>query len=88
MNVNRAWYYKWLSRKGLKNQYEKDRELLTQLLTNAHQKHRSYRYHKLALMVRKETGLLFSDYLAHKCCKSAGIKAQINHYNCKRPNVG
>lgn len=72
MNVNRAEYYKWLSRKGLKNQYEKDRELLTQLLMNAHQKHRSYGYHKLA----------------HKCCKSAGIKAQINHYNCKRPNVG
>lgn len=88
MGVNRTGYYKWLSRKGRKNQYEKDRELLTQLLKDAHQKHRSYGYHKLALMVRNETGWQFSDNLAHKCCKYAGIKAKINHYNWKRVNLG
>ena len=88
MNVNRSGYYKWAARKGTKNQYEKDRELLTELLLEAHQKHRSYGYHKLAKMVREETGWLFSDNLAHKCCKYAGIRAKIGHYNWKKPLMG
>ena len=88
MNVNRSGYYKWLARKDTKNQYEKDRELLTELLWEAHHKHRSYGYHKLAKMVREDTGWLFSDNLAHKCCKYAGIKARVRHYNWKRPLMG
>ena len=48
MNVNRSGYYKWAARKGTKNQYEKDRELLTELLQEAHGKHLSYGYHRLA----------------------------------------
>ena len=88
MDVNRSGYYKWLSRKGTKNQYERDRELLTELLWEAHHKHRSYGYHKLAKMVREDTGWLFSDNLAHKCCKYAGIKAKVRHYNWKKPLMG
>ena len=88
MNVNRSGYYKWAARKGMKNRYEKDRELLTELLWEAHHKHRSYGYHQLARMVRKQTGWLFSDNLAHKCCKYAGIKAKIKHYNWKKPLLG
>ena len=66
MNVNRSGYYKWAARKGTKNRYEKDREVLTELLAEAHKKHRSYGYHRLAQMVRNETGWIFSDNLAHK----------------------
>jgi len=88
MNVNRSGYYKWLARKGIKNRYEKDRKLLTELLLETHHKHRSYGYHKLAKMVREDTGWLFSDNLAHKCCKYAGIKARIRHYNWKKPLMG
>ena len=88
MNVNRSGYYKWAARKGTKNQYEKARESLTSLLFEAHHKHRSYGYHKLAKMVREETGWLFSDNLAHKCCKYAGIKAKVRHYNWKHPQLG
>lgn len=88
MGVNRSGYYKWAKRKGEKNRYEKDRDLLTRLLSEAHHRHRSYGYHKLALMVRKETGWLFSDNLAHKCCRHAGIRASIRHYNWKRPMLG
>ena len=88
MNVNRSGYYKWAARKGTKNRYEKDRELLTELLWEAHHKHRSYGYHQLARMIRKETGWLFSDNLAHKCCKYAGIRAKVNHYNWKRTLLG
>lgn len=42
MGVNRTGYYKWLSGKGIKNKYEKDRGMLIPLLELAHQKHRSY----------------------------------------------
>ena len=88
MNVNRSGYYKWRNRKGTKNKYEKDRELLTTLLTETHIKHKSYGYHKLAKIIRDETGWIFSDNLAHKCCKYAGIKAKVRHYNYKNYHLG
>ena len=86
--MNRSGYYKWKSRKGTQNRYEKDRDLLTSLLYEAHIKHKSYGYHKLAKIVRDETGWMFSDNLAHKCCKYAGIKAKIRHYNWKGKKYG
>jgi len=85
MNINRAGYYKWKSRQGIKNQYECDRECLTELLKDVHERHRSYGYHRLAAVVRRETGWLFSDNLAHKCCKYEGIKSRTNHYHWNRP---
>ena len=88
MNINRSGYYKWKSRQGIKNQYEKDRDILTTLLQEQHQKHPSYGYHRLAAKVRRETGWIFSDNLAHKCCKYAGIKSKARHYNWKRPMLG
>ena len=88
MDINRSGYYKWAARKGTKNRYEQDRDILTNLLEEAHEKHRSYGYHKLAKIVRNETGWLFSDNLAHKCCKYADIRARVSHYNWKRPNLG
>lgn len=88
MNVNRSGYYKWRNRKGTKNRYEKDREILTTLLYEAHIKHKSYGYHRLAKMVRDDTGWMFSDNLAHKCCKYAGIKAKVRHYNWRNRSIG
>lgn len=85
MGVNRSGYYKWKARKGTKNRYEKDRELLTKLLLEVHNKHRSYGYHRLAAVVKRETGWIFSDNLAHKCCKYAGIKSICNHYRWRAP---
>jgi Transposase and inactivated derivatives len=85
MSVNRSGYYKWVARKNSLNRYEKLRINLTNLLETAHQKHKSYGYHRLATIVRRETELIFSDNLAHKCCKYAGIKAKIRHYRYKRP---
>ena len=85
MDVNRSGYYKWKARKGHKNRYEQDRDLLTELLREVHDRHRSYGYHRLATVVRNETGWLFSDNLAHKCCKFAGIKARVKHYRWQSP---
>lgn len=88
MGVNRSGYYKWRARKGTSNQYEKDRKILTEMLWEAHQKHRSYGYHRLAAIVRNETGWLFSDNLAHKCCKYAGIWARVKHYRWQSSQKG
>lgn len=76
MNINRSGYYMWLNRKGLITQYGKNRIELTNLLSAAHQKHPSFGYHRLANILRSETGWAFSDNLAHKCCKYAGIKSK------------
>lgn len=75
MSVNRSGYYKWKNRKGFLNQYEQDRKLLTELLWKQHEKHSVYGYHNLAEKIREETGWVFSDNLAHKCCKAAGIRS-------------
>lgn len=85
LDVSRSGYYKWRNRRGLKNRYEKDRQLLTELLQQVHQKHPSYGYHRLAAVVYQETGWLFSHNLAHKCCKQAGIwcKARKLHHHRK-----
>lgn len=76
LGVNRSGYYKWKSRQGKLNRYEQDREDLTQLLKEAHERHKTYGYHRLATLIRNETGWVFSDNLAHKCCKFANIKAK------------
>ena len=85
MDVNRSGYYKWRSRRGTQNRYEKDRILLTQLLQAAHEKHPSHGYHRLAKDVFDETGWVFSDHLAHQCCKNAGIHSKARKYTYKPP---
>ncbi len=86
LDVSRSGYYKWRNRRGLKNRYEKDRQLLTELLQQAHQKHPSYGYHRLAAVVRQETGWLFSHNLAHKCCRQAGIWSKARKiYRYRKP---
>ena len=76
MSVNRSGYYKWLARKDKPNRYERDRIILTKLLMEQHKKHKSKGYHYLANIIRNNTGWLFSDNLAHKCCKYAGIRSK------------
>ena len=76
MGISRSGYYKWRARKAYLNRYEKDRLMLTKLLVDAHKKHPSYGYHRLAREVFDQTGWVFSDNLAHKCCKSAGIRSK------------
>ncbi len=86
MSVNRSGYYKWLSRKGKPNRYEQTRILLTELLLEQHNRHKTKGYHYLANLIRNEISLTFSDNLAHKCCKFAGIQAKTNRG--RRSSVG
>ena len=58
--------------------------MLTKLLEEQHKKHPSHGYHKLAIAVFNDTGLVFSHNLAHKCCKQAGIRSKARKYTyCK-----
>jgi len=87
MGVNRSGYYKWRGRQGKANRYEQNRQQLTELLRQWHGKFPSYGYHRLAVVIRNETGWLFSDNLAHKCCKQAGIRSKTRHYRYRRPGA-
>lgn len=94
MSVNRSGYYKWLARKDTPNRYEQDRIILTELLLKQHNKHKTKGYHYLANLIRNETGWVFSDNLAHKCCKLAGIHSKTKRgrriagrENIKFPNI-
>lgn len=90
MLVNRSGYYKWKNRKGTLNRYEQNRIDLTRLLKEKHQKHKTYGYHNLSQVIRNETGWIFSDNLAHKCCKEAGIRSTARktyHYNKGKESV-
>ena len=80
MGVNRSGYYKWLNRKEL-NHYQKDRLELINEIKIAHQKHPSYGYHRLAIVIRNKLGWIFSDNLVHKCCKYIGVKSRARKYN-------
>lgn len=82
MRVSRSGYYRWLSRGGRLNRYETNRKDLTALLLGVHDRHSTWGYRHLADQVRKETGWVFSDLLAHICCKAAGIRSSARkHYN-------
>ncbi len=85
MGINRSGYYKWRKRRGKPNRYEQDRILLTEFLQKAHEKHPSHGYHRLAKDVFDETGWVFSDLLAHKCCKNARIRSKARKYTYRRP---
>lgn len=76
MEVSRSGYYKWLKRKGTLNRYQQDRETLKVLLVEKWKRHKTNGYRNLAEQVRLDTGWVFSDWLAHKVCKSIGIRSQ------------
>lgn len=81
MEVSASGYYKWLKRRDRPNRYETNRKDLTASLMKWHHRHKTYGYRHLANHVREETGWAFSDWLAHKCCKAAGIRsAARKHY--------
>lgn len=80
MSVNRSGYYKWRNRKGRNNQYEINRALLSELIIDAHEKHKSFGYHRLSVLIRNDTGWIVSDNLIHKCCKFLNIKSKAKHY--------
>ena len=81
MNVSRSGYYKWLSRKGKLNNYQKNRESLKEQIKKVHKKHSTYGYRHIAHVIRNETGELFSDLLCHKLCKELNELEKLEYEN-------
>lgn len=84
MSINRSGYYKWIHRRDTLNRYAQNRLDLTALLLEQSKRHKSWGYHRLAAVIRQETGWLFSDNLAHKCCKNAGIRSKARTYHYRK----
>ena len=84
MDINPSGYYKWFNRKGKPNRHEQNRLDLTALLVEQSKRHKSWGYHRLAAVIRQETGWLFSDNLVHKCCKNAGIRSRARTYHYRK----
>ena len=84
LEINPSSYYKWLKRKDTPNQYERFRIELTSILKQKSQQHKTWGYHRLAAAARSESKLVFSDLLAHKCCKEAGIRSKARPYHYRK----
>ena len=58
----------------LEKEYNVDRSMICHWLREQHNKHKTKGYHYLANLVCNETSWVFTDNLAHKCCKQYGIR--------------
>lgn len=85
MEVSRSGYYKWLNKKGILNQYERNRADLKILIMSVYDKHRTYGYRNIAKNIRNQTGWIFSDWLCHKCCVELKIKSKARKNWFKKP---
>ncbi len=84
MGLNRSGYYKWLERKDRPNQYIQYRMKLIPYITQIHQKHKTYGYHRVAYELRNQTEFVFSDHLVHKCMKQLGLKSSARKYRYRK----
>ena len=80
MNISRSGYYKWLKTKDILNRYEISRKDLGELIKDIHKRKPSYGYHRINVIIRKETGWIVSDNLVHKVCKLLQIYSKAKHY--------
>lgn len=84
MGVQRSSFYNW--KKRLSNPSDRTRNLVSniQLFREYHLQYPSHGYRWLNAKIRLDTGLVFSNPYAHKCCKTAGIKSKSKHYHYKK----
>ena len=80
MNISRSGYYKWINSKDVLNKYEINRRDLGELIKDIHEKKPSYGYHRINVIIRRETGWFVSDNLVHKVCKILKIRSKAKHY--------
>lgn len=76
MGVNRSSFYKW--RSNAKNPCESKhrRELAKAAFMKYHKLYPTHGYRWLNAKIRLDTGEVYSDSYAHRCCKSCGIKSE------------
>ncbi|XMB68080.1 IS3 family transposase [Mycoplasmatota bacterium zrk1] len=76
LGVSRDGYYKWNRRKGTTNRYIRKRQEVLPCIIKLHNTHKTWGYHRIAASIRKNTKLIFSDWLIHKICKDNKIKSR------------
>lgn len=79
MDINRSGFYKWLKRKNRPNAREINRRTAIQQFIEYHRMYPSHGYKWLNAKILLDTGVIYSDVFAHRCCKYAGIKSQAKH---------
>jgi putative transposase len=84
MNISRSGYYKWLKTKDILNNYELNRKFLGNIIIEIHNKKKSYGYRRINAIIKREKGLIISDNLVHKVCKSLNIRSKVKHYSIYR----
>ena len=85
MGIQRSSFYNW--KKHLSNPSQQLRNLARNIaiFKEYHIKFPSHGYRWLSAKITLDTGMVFSNPYAHKCCKIAGIKSQSKHYRYKKP---
>lgn len=75
MNVNRSSFYKW--RKRMNNPSEKiiKRNADIAVFKEYHDKFPTHGYRWLKAKISLDTGIIYSDNYAQRCCKYAGIRS-------------
>ena len=85
MDISRSGYYNWLKTKDILNNHEINRKDLGELIKDIHKRKPSYGYHRINIIIKRETGWVVSDNLVHKVCKILNIKSKAKHYKYKKP---
>ena len=85
MHVPRSSFYNWKNSLHSPAQSTKDLIRSVVLFQEYHLKFPSHGYRWLNAKIRLDTGLVFSDPYAHKCCRIAGIKSESRHYRYRKP---
>lgn len=85
MGINRSGFYKWKNRIINPSQKEISRMSDVNLFKEYHEKYPSHGYRWLNAKIKLETGVIYSDNYAHKCCKYAGIKSKAVKLKYKKP---
>lgn len=85
MDINRSGFYKWKKRIENPDERQIRRESDVRLFLEYHSKYPSHGYRWLSAKIKLDTGTVYSDNYAHKCCRYAGIKAKAKHARYKKP---
>lgn len=85
MSVNRSGFYRWKRRIESPSERQIQRESDVRLFLEYHSRYPSHGYRWLNAKIRLDTGTVYSDNYAYKCCRYAGIKAKARHARYKKP---
>ena len=85
MGINRSGFYKWKERLLNPSVKEITRQSDVKMFIEYHNNYPSHGYRWLNAKIKLDTGTVYSDNYAFKCCKYAGIKSQAKKLKYKRP---